>query len=69
MRTLLKNVDTVISCDREDQVYRYTDVWFRDGVIERIGAGEGKPDEVFDCTGMILYPGFVNTHHHLYQYF
>ena len=69
MRTLLKNVDTVISCDGEDRVYRHTDVWFSDGIIDRIGAGEGKPDEVFDCTGLILYPGFVNTHHHLYQYF
>ena len=30
---------------------------------------EEKPDTEFDCSGMILYPGFINTHHHLYQYF
>ena len=69
MRTLLKNVDTVVSCDGEDRVYRNTDVWFRDGLIEKIGTLDEAPEQVFDCTGMILYPGFVNTHHHLYQYF
>ena len=33
MRTLLKDVDTVISCDGADRVYRNTDIWFRDGVM------------------------------------
>lgn len=69
MRTLLKNVDTVISCDEQDRVYRQTDVWFSDGRIERIGPMDQQPDKVFDCSGMLLYPGLVNTHHHLYQYF
>ena len=69
MRTLLKNVDTVVSCDGQDRVYRHTDIWFRDGMIEKIGPLDEQPDQAFDCTGMILYPGFVNTHHHLYQYF
>ena len=69
MRTLLKNVDTVVSCDGQDLVYRHTDIWFRDGMIEKIGPLDEQPDQAFDCTGMILYPGFVNTHHHLYQYF
>ena len=69
MRTLLKNVDSIVSCGEGDRVYGHTDVWFSNGIIERIGPSEEKPDEVYDCTGMILYPGFVNTHHHLYQYF
>ncbi|MBQ3488151.1 MAG: amidohydrolase family protein, partial [Clostridia bacterium] len=69
MRTLLKNVDAVISCDRQDRIYRNTDVWFRDGLIECIGEQAVTPDRTYDCRRMILYPGFVNTHHHLYQYF
>ena len=36
MRTLLKDVDTVISCDGADRVYRNTDVWFRDGLLRKI---------------------------------
>ncbi len=69
MRTLLKNIDTVISCDGQDRVYRQTDLWFRDGLIEKIGPLNEKADKIYNCTGMLLYPGFVNTHHHLYQYF
>ena len=46
MLTLLKNVDTVISCDGEDRVYRHTDLWFRDGIIEKIGPLEEKADMV-----------------------
>ena len=69
MITLLKNVDTIISCDEEDRVYQNTDVWFQDGSIAKIGPAYAKPDLTYDCAGMILYPGFVNTHHHLYQYF
>ena len=42
----------------------------KDGVIEKIGQiGDVKADEVIDATGMILYPGLINTHHHLYQTF
>lgn len=69
MRTLLRGLDTVISCDPNDRVYRNADVWFCDGKIEGIGTFAGNADKTFDCRGMILYPGFVNTHHHLYQYF
>ncbi len=28
---------------------------------------EGSFDRVIDCSGKIMLPGFVNTHHHLYQ--
>ena len=67
MRTLLRNVDTIVSCDKEDRIYKNTDLWFSDGRIERIGPSEETYEQVFDCSGMLLYPGFVNTHHHLYQ--
>ena len=69
MLTLLRNVDTIVSCDSEDRVYHNTDVWFRDGSITKIGSLHEEPDLIYDCSGMILYPGLVNTHHHLYQYF
>ena len=69
MRTLLKNVKTIVTCDICDRVLHDTDVWFLDGVIEKLGYQDEKADHTYDAGNMILYPGLINTHHHLYQYF
>jgi cytosine/adenosine deaminase-related metal-dependent hydrolase len=40
----------------------------RDGKIVAIGALAPEPGErVFDASGALVCPGFVNTHHHLFQ--
>jgi 8-oxoguanine deaminase len=42
----------------------------RDNVIEQVGPTSELPtgaDRVIDARGMIILPGLVNTHHHLYQ--
>src|SRR4029078_8418009 len=39
-------------------------------VIMAVGPSGTLPahaDEVIDCQGMLLLPGLVNTHHHLFQ--
>ncbi|MCF7823007.1 MAG: 8-oxoguanine deaminase [Candidatus Marinimicrobia bacterium] len=44
-------------------------IYIEDGVIKSIGPEPGtfKADEVIDAKTMVVTPGFVNTHHHLYQ--
>jgi cytosine/adenosine deaminase-related metal-dependent hydrolase len=45
-------------------------LFIRDGWIEHVGDVETLPaaaDEVVDLEGHVILPGFVNTHHHLYQ--
>ena len=69
MLTCLRNVYAVISCDEKDRVYRNCDVWIKDRTFYAIGSCDEQPDEEYDCRNMLLYPGLVNTHHHLYQYF
>ncbi len=70
MSLLIKNVRSIVSCDDSDTVYEGTDVYIEEGIIRRIGNSDGIcADEVIDASGMILYPGLVNAHHHLYQIF
>lgn len=69
MLTRLKNIDTVVTCDASDRLLHNTDLWFSDGIITDIGNKEAIADREIDCSGMVVYPGLVNVHHHLYQYF
>ena len=70
MKTLLQNARCIITCDDNDTILRGADVLMQDGVIAAIGKlGTVQADEVIDASRMILYPGLINTHHHLYQYF
>ncbi len=44
------------------------DLRFRDGVITAIGTLAPEPGEtVLQADGCVVYPGWVNTHHHLFQ--
>lgn len=69
MTMLIRNVKYLVTCDDEDRVLKGVNVFVRDGVIESIGAQEQTADEVIDGSHMVMYPGLINTHHHLYQTF
>ncbi|MEZ4627843.1 MAG: hypothetical protein R2912_07085 [Eubacteriales bacterium] len=70
MKTLLQNARCIVTCDDNDSILRGADVLMQDGVIAAVGKlGDVEADEVVDASRMILYPGLINTHHHLYQYF
>lgn len=67
---LIKNIQTLVSCDDADTVYEGVDLYAENGVISRIGSGLSQDAEtVIDAAHMLCYPGLVNTHHHLYQVF
>ena len=71
---LVKNVKHLVTCDGDDRLLDGVDVFIRDGVIAGIGqeAGtqeSGTAEDVIDASNMVMYPGLINTHHHLYQTF
>ena len=67
---LIRNIQTLVSCDDGDTVYQNVDLYAEDGVIRAIGPGlAAEADRTLDASRMLCYPGLVNTHHHLYQIF
>lgn len=69
MSMLIKNAKTVVTCDSKDRVFEDVNIFIEDGIIKNIGKEVFEADEIIDAKDMIVYPGLINTHHHLYQTF
>lgn len=70
MTLLVKNALAIVSCDQRDRIYKNSDLLLQDGVIKEIASNIQVSDaKVVDARGCVVYPGLVNTHHHLYQTF
>jgi cytosine/adenosine deaminase-related metal-dependent hydrolase len=69
-KLLIKNADAIITCDSTDRVLRNCDILIEAGAITAIGenlANDGA--KIIEGRGKFIYPGLVNTHHHLLQAF
>ena len=66
---LIRNIKYLVTNDEKQPVLQDVDLFIRDGAIEAIGRVEGTADEVVDASQMVVYPGLINAHHHLYQVF
>jgi cytosine/adenosine deaminase-related metal-dependent hydrolase len=66
---LIKNARNIITMDDKRSVFPGGSLYAVDQEI--IAIGHDIPyetaDTVIDATGKIVYPGLINTHHHLYQ--
>ena len=66
---LIQNAWAVVTCDDQDSLLENASILIRDGVITYMGPEPQTADEVLDASRCVVYPGLVNTHHHLYQTF
>lgn len=66
---LIRNARYIVSCDDEDHLWEHCDLRVTDNVITAVGPSDGPADRVIDASRMVVYPGLINTHHHLYQIF
>ena len=67
---LLKNADLLVTMDTKRRRIPDGGMFIRDNAIAQVGPTVELPssaDTVIDARGMIVLPGLVNTHHHLYQ--
>ncbi len=67
--TLVKNAKAIVTVDDQDRVIQNGNILIEDGVIRYVGTEIKGADIVIDATGCYVYPGLINTHHHLYQTF
>ncbi len=65
----ISNIQHLITCDEKDSVFKNVNMLIQDGSIQYIGEETFPADEVIDGTHLLVYPGLINTHHHLYQIF
>ncbi len=68
-RLLIQNALHIVTCDDADRVLQNANILIEDGAITYLGPEVKAADQVLDATGCLVYPGLVNTHHHLYQTF
>ena len=70
MRTLIKNALRVVTMDDQQQeLGDGASIVIEGNAIAQLGRGPlaGPFDREIDANGCIALPGFINTHHHLYQ--
>lgn len=66
---LIRNARYIVSCDDKDTLWEHANLFIRDNAIEYIGERRMQADQCIDASDMILYPGLISAHHHLYQLF
>ncbi|MBU3181770.1 8-oxoguanine deaminase [Clostridium psychrophilum] len=64
-----KNIRYLVTCDDDDNLFENINMYIENGEIKYIGNEFKSANEIIDATDMVMYPGLINTHHHLYQIF
>mgnify|MGYP003607357670 FL=1 len=66
---IIRKAKIIVTGDEADRILRDASIFIEGNSITAIGSGDRQADIVIDGSQMIVYPGLVNTHHHLYQTF
>ncbi|MBN1898664.1 MAG: 8-oxoguanine deaminase [Spirochaetes bacterium] len=65
---LIKNADMIVTMDKGKRQIKNGDIYIEGCEIKDIGRNlKKKAIRTIKASGMVVYPGFVNTHHHFYQ--
>lgn len=64
---LIKNADYIVTMNKERQILQNASLLISGNKIMECPTQIVSADEVIDASGKIVYPGFINTHHHFFQ--
>lgn len=66
---LIKNADYLLTMDKKRRVLRRASIYIEGPEIKEVDSKRKKADRIIDASGMIVLPGFINTHLHIPQVF
>lgn len=64
---LIKNADYIVTMNKEKQTLQNASLLIKGNKIAECPTQVVSADEIIDASGKIVYPGFINTHHHFFQ--
>jgi 8-oxoguanine deaminase len=67
---LVRNASLLVTLDDARQRFQDAGLFVSGNVVEQVGPTRNLPDtadQIIDASDMLILPGFVNTHHHLFQ--
>ncbi len=71
--TMFRKAMAILTNDPTEPVLKDADLLLKDNKVLAVGQGlklpEDAPSRVIEASMMVITPGMVNTHHHLYQTF
>ena len=67
---LIKNAKVIATMDDDLRELSNNSIYSENGIIVEIGKCDNsnyQPEQIIDATDMVVIPGLINTHHHLFQ--
>ncbi len=66
---LIKNAEYIVTMNKKKEILRNASLLLEGNQIKEIPTKKTRADEVINAEGMVVFPGFINTHLHIPQVF
>lgn len=64
---LIKDADYIVTMNNNREILRNYSILIEGNRIKKLTKKNVKADKVINASGMIVIPGFINCHHHMFQ--
>lgn len=66
---LIKNANYIITLNNKHEILRNKSLLIEGVFIKEVDSKAKKADQIIEASGMVIFPGFINTHLHIPQVF